>query len=934
MSFSCFDNSNFDYNALVNKPRVNGCTLAGDMSFEDMGLQELINKYTLEYATDCIYPTVDAKLASKQNNLIPGLGINLAEDATISIAADEEITETSSNAVTSSAIASMCNRIYDTICNEVYEAINSKQDALIPGRAISLSNNCISVQIDDVMSNTSTNPVSNCTVNLAIECIMSEGYQAGNGIAMTTDECGCHVVSLADCINVQCDLSVKGSTVLEGSVVVCGDIYQCGTSYCTHAEEIFTNNDYINLRDNAVAGLANDETAGFVVLKYNGTDDAVISVDNTGTWHIGETDGDPNQILATRSDSSLWNDSALAMWDSSNYCFTPTNIYYNNDTNTTIANSCNDKNPYTLKGTIDSANKLEVHNYQSFDALATDISTNETKQFSRYDNVTGYACVFCENNIFAWQQQDCTVDFERLCDGLACNAKTCKYIFIDPVGSEPLIYSSTDDVGTNAYGFTFYDDMLYRGNNECMNCCNFLALCSNCGTLYDEVECYVATQQCTVLLRTDKVYNVTTDGNTTPGCYSSCDKTSLPSYCVICTSNLCYYQDNGTSYCSDCSYYSYDANTLTYQKVALTVDDWQPNYYYLRCESSYNINNCFDVYYTDIGGATEKVDGECFISNTYQPIDNDFRLCRSFITDTMTMTCEETADTMCIVYTCKYPITNVSAKIYEQNYRLTVTASNNGCNYLVHSYGIPGNYIEQDRIKQGISSHRYCCFCLNNGNWSQWENVALANTDVSPCFDTVTGSIGTSVYAARADHTHPSVGVTEDACFIEDWISLNKQGCTFFKNVRINYNAPCYTYCAGTSGQTSIDVSITNSCFGGNNPTICLCLMGRYHPRCACYKYASYILRNNTDAHLVITSTDNTVVHSVSPGNTYSIGSIVNYSAVSYYCMCINQGSPVCGVSYLCCSSIKISRFYCASCPTIGHFVNDASAGQVVSFAL
>ena len=47
MSFSCFDNSNYDYNALVNKPCVNGCILSGDMSFEDMGLTELVQQYTL-----------------------------------------------------------------------------------------------------------------------------------------------------------------------------------------------------------------------------------------------------------------------------------------------------------------------------------------------------------------------------------------------------------------------------------------------------------------------------------------------------------------------------------------------------------------------------------------------------------------------------------------------------------------------------------------------------------------------------------------------------------------------------------------------------------------------------------------------------------------------------------------------------------------------
>ena len=39
-------------------------------------------------------------------------------------------------------------------------------------------------------------------ISQVIDRIMSCGYQAGNGIVMTTNQCGCHVISLADCVNV------------------------------------------------------------------------------------------------------------------------------------------------------------------------------------------------------------------------------------------------------------------------------------------------------------------------------------------------------------------------------------------------------------------------------------------------------------------------------------------------------------------------------------------------------------------------------------------------------------------------------------------------------------------------------------------------------------------------------------------------------------
>ena len=52
------------------------------------------------------------------------------------------------------------------------------------------------------------------------------------------------------------DMTVNGETVLNDDLTVNGDIIQNGAAYETHAEKVYTTNDYIIMRDGAVGGLA------------------------------------------------------------------------------------------------------------------------------------------------------------------------------------------------------------------------------------------------------------------------------------------------------------------------------------------------------------------------------------------------------------------------------------------------------------------------------------------------------------------------------------------------------------------------------------------------------------------------------------------------------------------------------------------------------
>lgn len=102
-----------------------------------------------------------------------------------------------------------------------------------------------------------------------------------------------------------------------GNTYINGNIYQQGSTYETHAEEVFTKNDKITLRDGATAGLTTGQYAGFIVKKYDGVNDGHLIVDKDGIGRIGDVGSE--QPLATREETPLNN--GTAKWNSSNLRF-------------------------------------------------------------------------------------------------------------------------------------------------------------------------------------------------------------------------------------------------------------------------------------------------------------------------------------------------------------------------------------------------------------------------------------------------------------------------------------------------------------------------------------------------------------------------------------------------------------------------------------
>ena len=103
---------------------------------------------------------------------------------------------------------------------------------------------------------------------------------------------------------------------VNGDLNVYGDIIQQGAAYETHAQHVFSTNDYIVMRDGALVGLAVGDYSGFQVKKYDGTNDGRLVIDRDGTARVGDVNDE--QPLLTRDESADMTDAAPLVWDAAN----------------------------------------------------------------------------------------------------------------------------------------------------------------------------------------------------------------------------------------------------------------------------------------------------------------------------------------------------------------------------------------------------------------------------------------------------------------------------------------------------------------------------------------------------------------------------------------------------------------------------------------
>ena len=103
---------------------------------------------------------------------------------------------------------------------------------------------------------------------------------------------------------------------VHADVIVDGDIIQRGSSYETHAQHVFSTDDYIVMRDGALVGLAQGDYSGFQVKKYDGVNDGRLVIDRDGVARVGDV-GD-EQPLLTRDEASYMSNGHLLAWDGAN----------------------------------------------------------------------------------------------------------------------------------------------------------------------------------------------------------------------------------------------------------------------------------------------------------------------------------------------------------------------------------------------------------------------------------------------------------------------------------------------------------------------------------------------------------------------------------------------------------------------------------------
>ena len=104
------------------------------------------------------------------------------------------------------------------------------------------------------------------------------------------------------------------SQTINGTLTINGNIVQNGDSYETHAEQVYTKNDTIILREGAVGGLGLNQYAGFEAEKYDGENTGVLGFGADGVARVGDKGNE--QPLLTRQESEELNNGDVMVWNS------------------------------------------------------------------------------------------------------------------------------------------------------------------------------------------------------------------------------------------------------------------------------------------------------------------------------------------------------------------------------------------------------------------------------------------------------------------------------------------------------------------------------------------------------------------------------------------------------------------------------------------
>lgn len=152
--------------------------------------------------------------------------------------------------------------------------------------------------------------------------------RAGNSVSITTETNGIRIsytggITTYDNIdgnlvidNTNFTIDLANDISIAGDMIIAGDLTVNGTYYTVHAEHVYTQDDYIIMRDGAVTGLGSGDFSGFQVKLYDGVNDGRLVIDSSGTARVGDV-GD-EQPLMTRDESADLTDGDSLIWDAAN----------------------------------------------------------------------------------------------------------------------------------------------------------------------------------------------------------------------------------------------------------------------------------------------------------------------------------------------------------------------------------------------------------------------------------------------------------------------------------------------------------------------------------------------------------------------------------------------------------------------------------------
>ena len=112
------------------------------------------------------------------------------------------------------------------------------------------------------------------------------------------------------------DQVIDGRKTFIGEIIADCDIIQNGAMYETHAEQIYSHNDYLIMRDGQLNGLSAGSYSGLQVKKYNGSDDVRMVVDNTGIMRVGDINDE--KPLMVRDETGDMTSGNFVLWDGVN----------------------------------------------------------------------------------------------------------------------------------------------------------------------------------------------------------------------------------------------------------------------------------------------------------------------------------------------------------------------------------------------------------------------------------------------------------------------------------------------------------------------------------------------------------------------------------------------------------------------------------------